>query len=380
MYNQSNGNIGADGNGGSLNGELGDEGCRIVAKKLVLGDQDIVLDIGSGGGLTITRLSVLSDCRACIGIEVEPERYKMAETFNLFIMNKLKHLDFRVAFDNSDIRSYQNLNGVTKLFMYDAVFTISLKEEIGIIFNRSKSIKSLISTTKDLQEFGFNVELEENLGSLMAKGSQMSHTFYLYKSTTHLDIGKQDDLIVEDRLQQLINIASNRHLRLNTAETFSHAIQKSERPLRSAQVMAILGEVVSPNEKDGPAEKLFGLLISKGNSSINGKIYRGQRVSKYCSIFNPKVLKLTGKTEIDAIIHLQLRKGIIAPSYNGNGKILLGLIFNKTRSLATYLGVIYTISTKKISTAAVTLLYDEYDFKNSLPFDITDIMKVTAPG
>ena len=181
IFNKSNGSLGSDENGGSTNGEIKDKPCENIVKGLQLNSNDVLLDIGSGSGLTLTRLSALSNCKISIGVEIESQRYDFAMNFHKHLLENQPDRDFRLAFYNADITSLSSFDGFSKIYMYDPVFLSEDLRKIGKIFNKSKSVLHNAST-KNLTDYGFNVELFASLGNQGARGSRMSHTFYIFKS------------------------------------------------------------------------------------------------------------------------------------------------------------------------------------------------------
>jgi hypothetical protein len=70
---------GSDGSGGSINGEMSDAACIIIAEALDLNVNDSLLDLfGSGGGITVARMAAKSGC-AAVGIECEVDRINVAK-------------------------------------------------------------------------------------------------------------------------------------------------------------------------------------------------------------------------------------------------------------------------------------------------------------
>ena len=73
LYNNSHGGLGSDGSSGSTNGELKNASCVAIAAGLLeLGSLDVVLDIGSGSGVTLTKMVANSKCKSGIGRQGSP--------------------------------------------------------------------------------------------------------------------------------------------------------------------------------------------------------------------------------------------------------------------------------------------------------------------
>jgi len=387
-FMHSSGSLEANGDGGSTNGEPIDKSCKIIAEGLKIGADDVLLDIGSGGGLTIARLQAISNCKIAVGVEVESIRHSIAVNFNLHLMENFKNQDFRVAFLNEDIRVFRTLNGFTRVYMFDKVFTSQLMMEIASIFNESKTVQYLASSQnmQNMIKFNFNVELMgESEGSLLARGGNMSHKFYFYLSKSYDPAFiSYSPNFVEPKFHESFNIARERHLRLDDAMNQVNAFHKSARGLRESQVRKILNEpsLATDNESSViSAKKLFDILNNeKGPSIINGVMLIPSLPSRSCIKYNERALSEMGKSEMDAISLRQSKKAYFVPSFDGkeDGKILVGLVHDQTLTgnVPSYVGVVYNISTQKLERKSLQEWGDIFDYENSMPFDIENIFSV----
>ena len=76
------------------------------------------------------------------------DRHNIAVNFNKTIIEKYeKHIP--IGFIHDDIISFDSLNGVSKIYMYDKVFDPDLMEKISMIINNTCTIQ-LIATTRNL--------------------------------------------------------------------------------------------------------------------------------------------------------------------------------------------------------------------------------------
>jgi hypothetical protein len=367
IYNDSHKGMGSDGSGGSVNGELGNKACYMFSKKLQLSPEDVFLDAGSGSGLTVCRIQALANCRASIGVETEVIRHNIAQNFNLRLMTSLSNLDIRVGFDHSNICTFQSFNGVTKLFMYDAVFVESDMFKISKIFNKTYTIEYLIATNGNLfDDFGFQVELVEKLGIFMAKGCQMSHSFYLYKSLLHAN----STVKLDARIESMINLASNKVLRLNVVTNYIRQFHASNKPSRTQ----------NNNKKtvddDSPDHKLF-LRLSERAPIINKiryvPILEVLRNSRSFILFNEHDSSIVGRKSYGAISNKLVQKSLIVPSSDGksDGKILIDLYQYCSASKIRYYGLIYDIAAKTCLPPKLhSDLFGMFDFNAPIPTGI----------
>jgi hypothetical protein len=148
---------GSNGSEGSTDGIIADQSCRVLYKEMEIDEKDVFLDIGSSSGLTVlARISALSDCIG-LGIEeVEQERQNVAMTFlKALLASNLK--DMQMAVLHEDVKNATTFNGVSKILMFDKVFTSALMGTISFIFIKSRTVKFIASTRKDFKDFGFAV-------------------------------------------------------------------------------------------------------------------------------------------------------------------------------------------------------------------------------
>jgi hypothetical protein len=369
IYNDTHRGLGSDGSGGSVNGELGNKACYIFSIKLQLSQEDVFLDAGSGSGLTLCRIQALANCRASIGVETEVIRYNIAQNFNLRLMTNLSDLDIRVGFDHSNICTFKSFNGVSKLFMYDAVFVESDMFKIAKIFNNTSTIEYLIATNGNLfDSFGFQVELIEKLGNFKAKGCQMSHSFYLYKSLLHGNSKANPDT----RIESMINLASNKLLRLEVVANYVKQFHASNKPSRALSI----------NKKkidDSPDHKLFLRLCEK-TPIINNIMYvqshlsTSGRNSRSLTLFNEQQSSIPHRKSFGAISNKLEEKSLIVPSSDGksDGKILIDLYLNLTGGHTRYYGVVYDIAAKQcLPTKVFSDLFGIFDFDAPIPTGIS---------
>jgi hypothetical protein len=272
--------------------------------------------------------------------------------------------DCRMVFENSDISSYFHLNGVTKLFMYDKVFQPELILRIGEIVNSTSSIQYIVSTTKDIESFGFNVKLVSNLGCLTARGSQMRHTFYLYKHN-HYD-SDIVDWIVRPDMKTLIQIASDKELRLARIQTNVDAVLNSERLTRSKH--AIIDDDSADNAAAG--KLLFDLLMVK-YPIVNDFLYDLSSKTKFYAIFN-ETNEINSETDILGFACMTELAAVKAPSWDGKdkGKILIKLIRRKFQRNRQFIGIIYDIATDKIAEYPVKDILQKFNYQKNIPIAI----------
>ena len=381
VYTKINGGLGSDGNGGSTNGELTNSSCQKICSGLLLNASDMLLDIGSGSGLTLAKLFGLSDCKLGIGIELEPIRHDIAVGFNNALMDNFPDKDFRIAFMNADVQQISSFNGFSKIYMYDPVFTDDLMRAIGETFNKSSTVELIASTNSDLRKYGFNVEKGNTVGCLAARGGNMSHSFYIFRSD-HYKTQRTLHDVIDRRIVDASNAALNKHIRLQYCIQHLNAVEKAERFPRGNQLQFILGgdsNTQSHIKEFGEAAKKLYKILCSDTPIVRGTTYTiNKKTPTYC-MYNVTALIAAGKCEAMALCHVSSEKALIAPSFDGNpeGNILVGLIFNDISSNKKYCGVVYDILTNTFQEKAITDILNKFDHENSMPFDIREIQLVS---
>jgi hypothetical protein len=290
-------------------------------------------------------------------------------------MKLLPNFDCRIALENSDISSFVQLNGVTKIYMYDKVFRPDLKSAIAKIINNSCSIRFIASTTKDLEDYGFEVKFVKQLGSLPARGGNMSHTFYIYE-TCHRDPDRST-WIIQPRMENLIEIASNKVMRFELLKTNVDAVHNSERYTRSKEVTNNLIADSRCGVEAGKA--LYKMLIEIFPVIINGVDYsRTFKTKRYATYNETEYSK--AEYDIKILACLQKTTAVLAPSWDGkeDGKILLQLTRRTHKKNNPYTGVVYNISTDTFEELPVYDIFGQFDHEFKLPssFDAECLLEV----
>lgn len=342
-----------------------------------------MLDIGSGGGLTLSKLAAISKCRAAVGVEVETSRHIISSQFNRYLLTKNCDLDIPIWYVNDDIKNFPNFNGFTKIYMYDAVFTPDVMEAIAASFNASSSVK-MIASTKHLPSYGFEVDFIENLGSVTARGGNMSHTFYVYESKRYSPEWLLNSDVPIKKVSESIDIAVYKEKRFNQTESLIYANQNSEKSLRPAQVHKALN--VKPNDGNS-SMLLFDLLSGKASAVINQTLFTLSRTaiarkSSTYELFNVKELGLVGRSEASAATHKPSKSAVIVPSYDGkeDGRILVGIITDNCRGdkSTKYIACLYDTGKETFCEVVLTSVMSMFDHDNSFPpgVDLEAILKV----
>jgi len=375
IFDSSNGDLGANGDFGPTNGEMGDDCCKKLVKLLNVGPNDKILDIGSGGGVTIARLQALSNCDVGVGIEIVAIRHSIAVNFNKHLMDKLPDMDVRITFLNDDVDIFSNFNGFSKVVMYDKAFDDGLMRRIGQRFNRTTTVQ-LIASTKKLIEYDFDVDYVEDTGnSMKARGGKMAHKFYIYRSRNFVDFTEEPE-IIEPKFSESFNVARCRTLRLEDAEIQLRAFQTSEKYPRASQLNAILCDSFKKS-----AQKLF-LLLNSQRPMVRNVDYEKKPVKKTKQFVMHNLRPLDGhrRFEMDAVSSLSLKKSLLVPSFDGkiDGKILVGLIFDDKNSNNKYEAIVYDLKGKKFEIEIpFSGVFDMFDYENSMPFDLDVIIEVS---
>jgi hypothetical protein len=111
---------------------------------------------------------------------------------------------------------------------------------------------------------------------------------------------------------------------------------------------------------------------------VNGVSYELGNSSKYYNRYNEQVLA-NKMIDCGCVVNNILKRVLITPSFNDkihSGSILIGIIYDPFRSGGVYKGVIYNITNKILKEYPLYQLFEQYDYTNSMPFNISDISKV----
>jgi hypothetical protein len=191
----------------------------------------------------------MAACANCVGmgIEIEFDRYIVSNNLSLALLNSrsLYDIDIKISFVNESIENIISLNGVSKIFMFDKVFIPELLTNIGLLFNKSTTVKHILSTKKNLDQFGFNATFVGQVDNLASRGHQMHHNFNLYSSNAFVESNDLDfhhSINMDHRISEHITIASCKNVRLQNVEEIMRSFQQSKPGLRKNQFERILGE------------------------------------------------------------------------------------------------------------------------------------------
>lgn len=376
-YRQSHGHLGSDGSGGSINGELTPAACKRICLALQLNSNDRVLDLGSGGGKSLALLVGLSAAKCGVGIECEVIRHSVATNFNKYIMTNLNAFDIPVMFLHDDINNFSDVNGITKVYMFDKAFTTELLYKIIDILNATTSIECIVSTRPFLMEIGLNCDGVQNIGSLASSGGS-THVFYVYK-LKHYDVTCN---ILNPLLRKVFVSVADRESRLTEATDYMNVLHHTDEFLRATAITKILNE---RKPSRNPSEMLYDELLKVVNindeATIQDKVYKiTSEPTKAYKRFNEQQCT-DFCIQMDAVAHKSMKSALIAPSFDGspdgNGKVLVAIVYKATNSTGTYHGIVYDIDSKAWSKPLVKDLFRTFSHTHSPPrFDITDILVV----
>jgi hypothetical protein len=73
-----------------------------------------------------------------------------------------------------------------------------------------------------------------------------------------------------------------------------------------------------------------------------------------------------------------VQKGLLAPSNDGKGKLLIAIVFDDKLSGSRYHGVTYDIATADFDEVPVGKLWNSFVYTYSMPFEINDIQLVSS--
>jgi hypothetical protein len=236
-----------------------------------------------------------------------------------------------------------------------------LLEKIGLIVNETTTIKYIASTTKDLDQFGFDVELENILGTQGARGGHMAHTFYLYRCLNYYNNEDHDVECINPHIENLIEIASKKAMRLQRLQSNVDAVHNSLRPSRSRQPQT--DTVVAGNE-------LYSLLMEE-NAVVLEKRYIVSTRTRHYMTFN-ETTHIKGEFNVAALACLQKLTAVVAPSWDGKaeGKILLKIIRRNFKKNNVYSAIVYDITTAIIIETPIANIFGQFDYISNLPQEI----------
>lgn len=86
-----------------------------------------------------------------------------------------------------------------------------------------------------------------------------------------------------------------------------------------------------------------------------------------------------GRAEVGAVTHKSSKMALITPSSDGimDGKILVGLIYDDKGNNSKYSGIVYDIKTSKFEEKKIFDLLHRFDYENSIPINLTEVLKVS---
>jgi hypothetical protein len=88
---------------------------------------------------------------------------------------------------------------------------------------------------------------------------------------------------------------------------------------------------------------------------------------------------MTKQPQLDAIACKSQQKAILAPSFDGQDKILIELTYNDKKSSNRYFGAIYDFKHNSFTdNVPVQEIWNSFDFSMNIPHDLTDILKVSS--
>jgi hypothetical protein len=382
-FNHHNARLGSDGYFGPSNGILANAGILQIMKNVPVTSADVIMDIGCSDGLTLTRLVAVLKPKAGIGVEINQIRWQIATNHLRTLMPSFPNLDFPVWFIHSNILNFETLNGVTIIYMYDKAFPDNDLWLIGQLVNKSRSVKTIVCSEKNLQSLGFNVEDDcKSLGVFRGISGGMKHVFYVYNMKPYVEPTDvaicQSSYNIDVRIQQALTIAFDKSLRMEELNEIDYAFRESQPALRETRVQRALGEVPQ-EEKDVFAK----LKSASGTITYDGLVLTPDRKTKTYRAFIGTESQRNGN-EFSALIHLQGENVLIAPSYDGNpneiGVVLVKIIYDESKNNGVYEGITYDPLLNDFEKQPVMKLFGRSRFcgLNSFPvsYNIPDILQV----
>lgn len=151
-------------------GELLRSGVETIIQKInrykKISDKDVFVDVGSGAGKLVLHLSIKSDIKTLVGIEIVPQRNR----YSKWIKEKVVH-DKSVFFIEKDVKDF-DLSIATILFMNNVCFDSELIKDI---YNRIPKGCHFISAVQ-IPECKI---LKENFTVDVSWGSKLNLFYYI---------------------------------------------------------------------------------------------------------------------------------------------------------------------------------------------------------
>jgi hypothetical protein len=126
---------------GSVYGEITENSFKKVLDSLSINKNDIIYDLGSGRGKTVTQAYLLTPAK-CIGIELSKTRHKIA-----LRAKKILKANSRLQFLNKNMLKC-NLSNATIVYLCSTCFSDDLLKNIVNKLTRSKHKVTIISLKK----------------------------------------------------------------------------------------------------------------------------------------------------------------------------------------------------------------------------------------
>ncbi len=97
---------------GSIDGENTQSTCKSIVKLANITDQDVIFDAGCSGGRALMIMVALSNAKAGIGMEIDDNRYALANLHNHSLMKNHKDILLPVHFLHHDVTTLTTFEGV----------------------------------------------------------------------------------------------------------------------------------------------------------------------------------------------------------------------------------------------------------------------------
>jgi hypothetical protein len=195
LIQRSSGAVGGYGHDGPIYGEVTMGSFHKVVEYLQkehgLCETSSFLDIGAGLGKPNLHVAVHPGVKYSFGIELEELRWQLSMHNLRQCINKseaLKKVQEKQAhpnvfFTKADVTNVRTFSPFTHVYMFDVGFPPVALIAVANAFNRSKTVRVLVSFTKprNVIKYGFKVRLVHKITTRMC-GSSETHTAYVYQS------------------------------------------------------------------------------------------------------------------------------------------------------------------------------------------------------
>jgi hypothetical protein len=203
------GQVGGYGHDGPVYGEITTGSMQKIVdflkKECGFNSESLFVDVGAGLGKPNFHVAVDPGVRLSVGIEVEQLRWLLSLK-NLQALNAKGRIPPKtVCMLHRDVTTLGSFDPFTVVYEFDVGFPPKVLVSIANAFNRSITVKNLVSfkPPRDIiDKYGFSVRLVGGLTTSMA-GSSETHKVYFYETLLNLSSSPKEKISTKARHTQL---------------------------------------------------------------------------------------------------------------------------------------------------------------------------------